>query len=207
VEVSVSQTAEGVVSNSGLSPWTRVALAAPGAAAAALVIVGGVYLAVIGFSDLASMPAEDDFASISTVAALAGVVACALGLLLVAATIIVSLARPRPVLLVLTALSGSVCTSCAAYLLATGASVIVYASLAAVFAYLAAVAVLRLVAMRRATNAEQADQADSTNGFRSILKGKRSQLIRGALAAPTPRVSADVSSPFTYNATRYTMAS
>jgi hypothetical protein len=118
-----------------------------------LVIAGGVYFAVSGFRDLTAVPADDEWASISTLVALAGVVACALGLLLVTATVIVSLTRPRPVLLVLVALFAGVCAACSAYLWADGADGIVYAPLAAVFAYLAVAAVLRLRAMRKAANA------------------------------------------------------
>jgi hypothetical protein len=137
----------------GLSPWARAVLAAPGVAVAALVIAGGAYVAVSGYRDLTAVPADDEWASISTLVALAGVVACALGLLLVAAAVIVSLTRPRPVLLVLVALFGGVCAACAAWLWAAGAGGIVYTPLGAVSAYLAAVAVLRLRAMRKATNA------------------------------------------------------
>jgi hypothetical protein len=156
VEVSVSQSAEGIVSSgaaSRLPVWTRLAIAAPGAAAAALVIAGGVYFAVIGIRDAASLRAGDDFASVPTTIAFVGVVACVVGVLLAVATVIVSLARPRRVLLALAALFAGCCAACAAYLLATGADGIVYAPLTAVLAYLAAVAVLRLLSMRGATNA------------------------------------------------------
>jgi hypothetical protein len=153
VEVSVSQSAEGVVSSSRLPLWSRIAIAAPGAAAAALVLTGGVYFAVIGMRDATSLPAGDDFASIPTTIAFVGAVACVLGLLLAAATLIVSLARPRPVLLAFAALFAGCCAALTAYLLATGADGIVYAPLTAVLVYLAAVAVLRLLSMREATNA------------------------------------------------------
>ena len=79
LEVSVSQSAERVMRPAGLSPWARAALAAPGLAVAALVIAGGFYFAVSGFRDLTAVPADDEWASISTLIALAGVVACALG--------------------------------------------------------------------------------------------------------------------------------
>jgi hypothetical protein len=153
VEVSVSQSAEGVVNSSRLPLWTRIAIAAPGAAAAALVLAGGVYFAVIGISDATSPSAGDDFASIPTTIAFVGVMACVLALLLAAATLIVSLARPRRVLLGTTAVFAGCGAACAVYLLATGADGIVYAPLTAVLAYLAVVAVLRLLPMRKATNA------------------------------------------------------
>jgi hypothetical protein len=129
----MSQSAEGVVSSSPLPLWTRVAIAAPGAAAAALILAGGVYFAVTGIRDGASLPGGD-LASIPTTSVFVGVVACVLGLLLATATLIVSLARPRRVLLGLAVVFAGCSAVCAGYLLATGADGIVYAPVTAVLA-------------------------------------------------------------------------
>jgi hypothetical protein len=155
VEVSVSQSAEGVV-NSGparRSLLARVAIAAPGAVAAALVIAGGVYFVVIGVRFAASLSADDDFASIPATAVFVGVTACVFGLLLATATVILALAKPPRFLLVGVVLFAGCCAACAAYLLAAGADGIVYLPLTAVLAYLTAVAVLRLLLTRGAANA------------------------------------------------------
>jgi hypothetical protein len=135
-------------------------MAAPGAVAAAVVIAFGAYLIVDGVLFAASLDPGDDFASIPTTVVIGGAVACAFGLLLAASTLIVSLARPRPVLLVLAALfTGCAATWTAIALLAGDTGGTGYGLLTAafaylvVFAYLAVAAVLRLLSWRRSTNA------------------------------------------------------
>ena len=148
----MSRSAKGIGSPS-LSLRRRIAIAAPGAAATALLFSGGVYFAVIGIHDAASLPAGDDFASIPAAIASVGVLACVAALMLAATTRIVSLAKPRPILLTLAAVFAGCCATCTAYVLATGADAIVYVPLTAVLTYLAGVAVLRLLSMHWATNA------------------------------------------------------
>ncbi len=131
--------------------WTRVIVAVPGLVAAALVIAGGVYFTVAGALDLRSLPAGDDFASLYSTQVAFGVTAVVFGLLLAAAAAVVSLRRPRRPLLVLTTLFACAGTAVAAYLLSSGADGIYYAALA-LLAYLASVAVLRLVPARRVAN-------------------------------------------------------
>jgi len=58
---------------------------------------------------------------------------------------------------------------------------------------------------RSEADRQQANQAGSPQRRRPHGRPRRSQLIRGASAAPIPRVAVDAASPFTYNAVRYTM--
>jgi hypothetical protein len=143
--------------------WTRLIVAAPGIATAALVIAGGIYLTVTGVLFFRSLPAGDDFASLASAAVFTGVASAVFGLLLAAASLVVSLRRPRRLLLVLAALVACSEAVLAAYLLGTGADRIVYVPLVAVPVYLASVAVLRLLLTRRVANTSQAHRADSAS--------------------------------------------
>ena len=154
METNVSQTDEHVAdgrSDFGWSPWTRLVVAAPGAAAAAVLICSGLYLVVAGFDS--PLRADDEFASISGAVTFLGIASCVFGLLVALAVLAVTLRRARRVPLVLSALFTSGSAACATYLLATGADRIVYVPLIAILAYLAAVATLRLSLADRTANA------------------------------------------------------
>jgi hypothetical protein len=156
VEVSVNQSGEAVeVRSAGarLSSWKRLAVAAPGALAAALLVVGGAYYAVTGFRDAAAF-GDDDLASIPATSAFVGVAACVFGLVLAAVTVVVTLPRPHRALLTLAAVVAAAAAAWwAIAVLAAGAEGLAFVPLMVVLVYLAAAAVLRLLSSRRATNA------------------------------------------------------
>jgi hypothetical protein len=136
-------------------PWPllrRLVVGSPGFLAALLLIAAGVYFLVIGL-DAYDPSGEDDFASIFVLAAWFGAEAVVLGLCLAGATIAVTANRPATLLLVLIAGLSLAVATWTAWMLATGADVIVYAPLLAVLVYLVVVAVARLVMRRHAGHA------------------------------------------------------